>query len=531
MKKHLFWVATLAMGLYACSDNSLTPDGDVVENDPAGSTDAPAVYHAELASVASSQSRVSVAPQSRASESQLTLIAEIDNLSKEEGRISGFTSEDRYLSATCVYYDQNTGKYYVTYHMQGNNYNTDQTVETTGFIETFSLAENQGDGLKYVPVLDKIYSAKNPAVLDFDFNHLYFDNLSDFNYNQRNLFPAESGVRIIAGGHSSKPTVGGKYDTKAIIAQLNLQDETIDYTPVLTGNKILDANGKSLGDEDARDVNSIIRKWDYYYLATRKGLAVLYAGGDKKFQPITDADDKPYFIYTPGSAKHVVHQHVPGNRNSYFGLLYLNNPTPEGGLTASSHSPATLAKFGIVDVTGRLCRIEAGNPTINNITGYNIDEWVDLQPINGEITPMDGKNVIYWGEDDNRYVALGKGGLYAYHRDYYNDGKVLTFTDAKEGGSRPVNGLFVERLNPNPETGAREGFIYVANGACLTILDERNLDKVAEFSAFKEGDASANYVHVVSTEEKTNGQTPDRIITVAYGQAGVKVFKFVPPTY
>lgn len=153
---------------------------------------------------------------------------------------------------------------------------------------------------------------------------------------------------------------------------------------------------------------------------------------------------------------------------------------------------------------------------------------------------MDGKNVMVT-ERNITAVCLGKGGLYLKYPTYYDE--TVKFSDIKEDdkegrvGSRPVNGVFVEEADivmdgQFSSHNTTDGFIYVANGACLTILNARTLEKVAEYSAFKPNEdlASANFVHVVKTNTKTNAGAPDRIITVAYGQAGVKVFKFVPPT-
>ena len=525
MKKHFLWIATLALGLNACSDGAIDTDGDVAGNGPAESTETTAVYHAKLASVASSQSRVSVVPQSRATVTgPLTLFAEIENLSKDGG-VQGFVQEEggRLLSATCVYYEPVSKTYYVTYHMQGNNYNTNQTVETAGFIETFTLDENG------VPTLGDVYTSENAAKEAFDFNHLYFDNLGEYNYNG-----SETGTRLVAVGHVAVPTSTGKTDTHAIIGKVTLgSTPSIDYSIVYTGDKILDANnGKSLGKEDAGDANCVIRKWGYYYLATRKGMAVLHAHEDRLFEPQNDLEGNLYFIKTPGSAKYLHHDRVVGS--SHFTMLYLDKDTPEG-FNGDTPSTAHVAKFSIDGGSGRPCGADGskGGWDISDVNSFDITSWPELQSL-PEVAPMDGKNVLFWGGNYIYYAALGKGGLYVFNPSFADPtwgNQVPAIVTFGENGRRPVNGVFVEEGDSNVTHAGTHGFIYVANGGCLTILDRWSLEKVAEFSSDLDEVASANFVTVTMSDHESTPGVPDRIITVAYGQAGVKVFKFVPPTY
>lgn len=515
MKKQLLWTATLALSLTACSDDAINADRDL-NNEPVE----PTFKTAKLTSVKSSQGRVTVKADSRAAmPGSLTLHAEIDNLSKEEGRITGFEKEykdGRYLSATSVYYDQSSETYYVTYHMQGNNYNTSLIDQTSGYVESFTIDAN-GD-----PVVGKIYMSANPSEKDFDFNHLYFDNLvSPSIYVGDYTADSDTESRLIAVGHLSEPTSTGKAQTKAIIARLNLEEETIDYAPVLTGEKLLDEDGKSLGNIDAGDANCVVRKYNHYYLATRKGIAVLKAAKDELFAPEVDDNDNLYFIKSPGSTKYISQP----TTTSYIKFLYLTENTPEG-FNYDTAIPAKIAEFAIDT------RYNDRFLNLNSLEGFKLEDWSNqVGPINA-ISPVDGKNMFaadsYYTA--SHYVCLGKNGLYVHNpMEGWNE-HIVTFSDV-EGGSRPVNGVFVEDYESDNGYHVTDGFIYVANGACLTILDGKTLEKVAEYSAFKEGDASANFIHVVKTKNYTNSAAaPDRIITVAYGQAGVKVFKFVPPT-
>ncbi|MCH5330724.1 MAG: hypothetical protein J1E04_07120, partial [Alistipes sp.] len=374
----------------------------------------------------------------------------------------------------------------------------------------------------------------DPAKLDFDFNHLYFDQIPnpgypDFvgEYNADNF----SGSRIIVGGHTTEPVKEGTgTNTAAMIARLNLDDPqhpSIDYSVVYTGAKLLDKNGKSLGNEDAGDVNCFVRKYNHYYLATRKGIAVLKASQDHLFEPELDGNGQIYFLKTPGSAKYMSQPTV----TSYLDILFLNNDTPEDGLSKETASPATVAEIALDTRDGKDLVY-----TFPNVADFS---WALSTPNSirkdkfASVSPVDGKNMLVTSSYNTSaiYACLGKNGLYVFDDTYgYKHDKILKFSDT-EDGSRPVNGLFAEDWDSVNGRHATDGFIYVANGACLTILDALTLETVAHYSAFEEGkEISANFVHVVRTDEATNGSAPDRIITVAYGQAGVKVFKFVPPT-
>ena len=557
MKKNLFKTKVLgiafvaaALALAACSEDKTTAEEDVI-TPPQEEVETPAeptLYTAPLATVASSSDRVVMAgAKTKADETgkpgSLRLFATIENPSKQSN-FANFEREDRYLSATSVYYDQATGTYYATYHMQGNNYNTTQTVETAGLIETFKL---DGSG---VPQLETIYRSADPAKLDFDFNHLYFDLLND---DYLAYTGSDKGsTRLVAVGHKTEPSskADGKPNTCAIIATLDLTAGEIKYSPVLTGDKLLDKNGKSLGDEDAGDVNCVLRKANYYYLATRKGVALLSAKNDNLFAPmpniITTVDESGkktsyvdensvYFLRTPGSAKYFVHMYT----NSHFMLFYLADPNPET-ITASTESAARLVTFSMDTGSGTLCGSGTSDsstdgPSILDASSIDITTWspnVNQTKLPATVCPVDGKNMVAYNNDHNAsYASLGKNGLYIFDPYCNHIGKVVKFSDAKDG-SRPVNGVFVETYENFDGARVTNGFIYVANGACLTILDAETLELVAEYSDFERGktDSSANYVHVVKTNNYTNGTSPDRIITVAYGQAGVKVFKFIPPT-
>lgn len=551
MKKYLYLSAAMSLALFACTnDETLNPD-DNSQNNPSEQENAiTTLKSAQLTSTKSSQDRVTVFPLTRSiQEANLTLIAEIENPSSE---IPGFVHESRDMSATCVFYDVEESKYYVTYHMQGNNYSTTQTVSTKGFIETFTLNPQANEEGLYELDLNNLYYASDNNE-DFDFNHLYFDKLDDtyltYSGNDKNS------KRLIAVGHRSRPNSkdNSKDETYAIIANLNLTENKIDYSTVYTGDELRDENGRLLSRIDAGDVNCVIRKSNYYYLATRKGLAVLNAKDDNLFTPIHNYvpsgeftedgreklkfdEESVYFIKTPGSAKHLTHM----EQNSHFSFLYLEDPgTTE--LTAKTSAKAHIIDFSMETGGGTVCGSNTsdsktdGPAILNSSDITDLTTWspnVNQMVIDEEMVyPVDGKNVLAFIHDQGTHIAcLGKGGLYVNNPDTHHK-EVIKFSDAKEGGSRPVNGVFVDPIEYFDGGRAHNGFIYVANGACLTILDYSTLEKVAEFSAFEEDkEISANYVHVTKVKSDTNDSCDDRIITVAYGQGGVKVFKFIPPT-
>ena len=146
------------------------------------------------------------------------------------------------------------------------------------------------------------------------------------------------------------------------------------------------------------------------------------------------------------------------------------------------------------------------------------------------IYPVDGKNVLAAPTGGRVYACLGKNGLYVREEGvrgtenvHYVDDDTIKFSDKTDGtGSRPVNAVFVEDYDSFKEYG----YIYVANGVCLTVLNYNTLETVADFTLGKDSDGSANYVYVV---KDPNSETNDRIVTVAYGQEGVKVLRFTPP--
>ena len=523
MKKHLFWIASIALGAVACTDKEMAPE-DVAtpggsETEQAAPSTSP-MNHVSLASFAGNQGRVTAFAGTRDEElkpGELRLIAEIENPSKSQTGVAGFVPEDggRYLSATCVYYNEDTGKYYVTYHMQGNNYNTQLDTDVAGFIETFTIGD---DGKIH---LENIYRASNPSELDFDFNHLYFDRRKDHG----DVRMEDYDQRLIAVGHLVKPTSTGKQDTQAIIGNLNLDNNTFDYKVVYTGEKILDENGKSLGKVDAQDVNAVVRSYDTYYLATRKGIALLRATADDLFDASLDYDKKNYFVKTPGSVKHVVRC---GNDESRISFLYLEKDFPNN-FQYNDAINAKYVEFSISNLQAQFIDPEFDGKSFGFLGGSKVMQYIDSEnfltytnkaiDIKKPVSPIDGKNVLFY-KDSEVYAALGTGGL--FYSQYSMGENIIDYLGF---GNRPVNGIFVDE---GKDKELHNGFIYVCNGSKLSIFNRSRHDEVASWNLPNKADGSANYVTVRRDTEYNQFGTYDRIITVAFGQEGVKVFRFSP---
>lgn len=515
MKKHLFLLTSLALGMAACTDADLkneqgqNPEGNPEEVKSNLTT-------VNLATFGGDPSRVSYAGtraegDEDATPKTLELIATIANpytdkvydyVNPEEGT--------RLMSATSIYHDEKNDKYYITYHVQGNNYNTDLTTSTGGALQAFYIGDNGEVNL------EKGFRPEKPTEEDFDFNHIYFDNTSN---------------RIIAVGHNMK---NNNYkNTNAIIGVFDPAAGTYTYSTVKTDEKEY-KDGKSLGYKDAGDVNCVVRTndaqsfngvyygWDIYLVATRKGMAVLHADEANLFQPYLK-DGVNYFINTPGSSKYV----APSGSSSCYGLLYLAD-SHTGDVQAEMKSKANVLKFKVntypeVDLLTGWGDWETAEMIV---PGQNILDYPYQVELPEEITPIDGKNtlVLLGGNIDGMeyYAALGTTGLYC------NNG-IDGYNDVKKFDNRPVNCVAVD--NKVNESGySNKGYLYVANGSKLSILDRKTLAEVVSYNmpskdeTGKPIESSANFIHV---DKKENGE---RIVTVAFGQAGVKIFKFTPPT-
>lgn len=538
MKKDILLLAALSMGMAACTNETLNPDDSA--NNNATDQDSPVsnLTTAKLAVFSGNPNRVTYEGNTRAEEElqpgELRLVATIGN--PDASVFSNFTGDGvsggRYMSATSVYYNEDTQTYYVTYHMQGNNYNTNVDVQSAGAIQSFKIAEDGtvelGDG----------FTSANRNEEDFDFNHIYFEKTDQ---------------RILAVGHNVK---GGKQDnTNAIVGIFDPTTATYTYSTVKTNEKDYDEAGKSLGYKDAGDVNSILRPnddfltpsgWNFYLLATRKGLAVVRADEGHLFEPVLNEDGENYFIPTPGSAKSI----IQGTAGSYFGLLYLSQNTAELPEAYSTGSEAKIAHFAINTTSSQGLR-SLMYPTTAPFTSPFIDfdprevlieNFSGQTDIPGVISPIDGKNTLFAiprFSDEEYYAALGTSGLYYHFRGNTTN---RVFEGVKKYGNRPVNNVFADREVTGEgiydEEGHRtghDGFLYVANGSKITVHHRHTMEELASWNMpSKDADgndiaSSANFITVTSAPVGENGLS-ERTIAVAFGQAGVKIFKFMPAT-
>lgn len=189
-----------------------------------------------------------------------------------------------------------------------------------------------------------------------------------------------------------------------------------------------------------------------------------YGKLDAGFNRIKDEADNVAFVSTDGSAKHII------DKGDDVAVLYLNE-RPE--TTATAKSPVSIATIG-----------KAYFPFSANVTPL-CDNYVQ---------PVDGKNVLAW-DGTKIYACLGKGGLYV-DDEIYNFG---------ENGKEPVNGIAID-----------EEYVYLAAGSHLRVFKVGNLKE--EVTHYTIPNMSANYIKLATI----NGE---KYIAVAFGQAGIKVFR------
>ena len=538
MKKILF---LLPFVLLSCSDESFSDIPEQPSESSSQVEESTGLTTVRLADFAGDPSRVSYPAITRAEAitpepGTLQLIASIANPSKAEGFNFVKETDGRYMSASSVYYNEKEDKYYVTYHMQGNNYNTTLGNDIAGAIQSFTINENAVNNEEKV-ILGTGFRASDPKKEDYDFNHLYFDNTDQ---------------RIIVVGHnwkvpstwtSEEEYTGERDNTRAIIGEFNPTTGTLNYKGIDTNEKEYDkTTGKSLGYKDAGDANCVIRANDTpsavdgvpsgypnYYVTTRKGIAVLSADAQTLFKPARNEDGSNYFVPTPGSAKFIFDTPRTG---SMMDILYLAEETGKGESYEKS-SKAKIAQFQVTPgLTGSYVFMKPSSPvTYYNSNDLNILNYEKQEEISEPVSPIDGKNTLYVLEDYEYYAALGTGGMYY---TFIGADSKRPYKGVMKFGNRPVNCVVAER--PEFESG-HDGFIYVANGSKLTILHRRTMEEIVSWnmpSKDEEGndiESSANYITVRKGPADKDNFTPrERIITVAFGQAGVKIFKFIPTT-
>ena len=520
MKRLIYLLPAFALYLASCSDEVTVTDGGNDGQTPAETSNLTTV---KLATFNGDASRITYTNGTRADADvnelqpgELKLTTIIENPNKE---FYEYTKADggRYMSATSVFKNSD-GKYYVTYHVQGNNYNTDLKTSVAGAIQVFEV---NNDGTVN---LGKGFRAVEPSKEDYDFNHIYFDKKDN---------------RIVVVGHKwSVPSSWNSEDpytgdnTRAIIGSFNPDNSELEYKTITTSIEVRDDSNKLIDHEDAGDANCVVRIYDQYYLATRKGIAVLEAKESNLFDPVLNEDGSRYFVTTPGSCKFV---NDDPNDYTRMQFLYLSE---EKENTKDQTSKAKIVEFKVATDGSDNKFIgfinENSHLTFFNSKTLDLTKYEDQFTLPNNVSPIDGKNTICAFDNAKKlYVSLGKGGLYYKHPLHYGNETVegtLTFDN------RPVNCVYAEAPYQESFHG---GYIYVANGARLTIIDRASLEEVASYTlsakdGINENEASANYIHVEMGNSypiscyNIEGTVKERIITVAYGQAGVRIFKFMP---
>ena len=274
-------------------------------------------------------------------------------------------------------------------------------------------------------------------------------------------------------------TVGHKEDKGAIIGKMptgvwehnwNADDELsrddFEYKYLTTEVPLNDKINPTLkvDYENAGDGNCVIKVGERYFVATSAGYGVI----DSNFKRIKDDNGDVLFVSTPGSSKYLVED------NGQIYLMYLNDRAENGSQQNT--------KFGATLATMSVNQFPSTTPTTKSL---------------GDVTPVDGKNVI---AVDNGvvYACLSMGGLQI-------GGKIIPADDLHGA----VNGVAVD-----------DEFIYVANGNFISVLDKTTHKVVVERKGNTEK-VSANFVEV----HNIDGQ---KYIFVAFGQDGIKVYKYKP---
>ena len=178
-----------------------------------------------------------------------------------------------------------------------------------------------------------------------------------------------------------------------------------------------------IGFKNAGDGNCVVRKGNYYYVATYSGYGPL----NLDFSRVNDADGNKIFTKTNGSAKHIS---LSGNN-----MAVLAHDTYDKTSSTASVFTYDASDFAFANKT-------------NTFNAF------------GTIEPVDGKNVIAM-DGDQVYACLSKGGLVRV-----NDGKKWQKKNV------PVNGMAFD-----------DKYIYVANGSFVSVLDKATMEEICYYHA------------------------------------------------
>lgn len=363
----------------------------------------------------------------------LSTVLEVSSPVKGESATSVFVAED--------------GTYYVSYQTQGDS--------VGGGIQTI-----KGEEVAFYPT-----EADDKA---FDFNSLYFDRARVLGVGHYKKTDSKDGAAVVGFLENNGSSIELSY--KNVTTAEGIYSEIIDPE-----NSKGEAHEQLVGYTDAGDANSIVKYYDNYVVATRKGLALLRSDLSRVREKVGEEDSLVYFVNTPGSAKYVVES---GNGLT---ALYLDGTTP--------------CLYDFTSIVGT-----------TDAKGSKID--------GAALVKTNGKNMLAY-DNGTIYACLGEAGLLVG-----ND--LLTKPFKGETKQLPVAGVAVD-----------DDYIYVADGTYLVILNKADnsvvtkwnlkTDKVDDegHAIFEEG--SINYVVVGDAQADGTRQ-----LVVACGKAGVKVLSFNP---
>lgn len=388
----------------------------------------------------------------------------------------------RHLSATSLTFDGN-GNIYASYHMRGGNWGGDtyDKDDIEGCIERWTFDGN------------KLTLGNWMWTNDFDFNHIYLDKVDN---------------NIITVGHKGGENKSTDQDDKdytdygGIIGRMPtgvwennwnadqvLTRQDFEYKYLTTDEEKYDwyENPESgnltwqlVDYESAGDGNCVVRVGNEYFVATSKGYGKINASD---FSRIKDEAGNVAYQSTPGSAKYLVED------NGTVYVFHLNKRIKDSQATTAFNSTLRQMDTSVFPSPGTTL---FGRESLEPASDSNNDTDSMI------VTPVDGKNVI---AVDNGivYTCLSKTGL-----------KIGDNEPIKFGDSRPVNGVAID-----------EKYIYVANGSYITVLDKNKpMDKPVVERKGNTKNVSANFVEVWQDTDGT------RYVFVAFGQDGIKVFKF-----
>ncbi len=347
---------------------------------------------------------------------ELVKVVDIESLDEE---INHGNHDHGIISATCITFGED-GTAYASYHLRGNgtgdkNPNYVGQYAQKGCIEVIKYNEAGEFALGSYMI--------SP---DWDFNHLIVDGRRIVTVGNAKKLGAFVGTLPV--DFEASEGVKDDFQVKELTTNVPLIGDIEHKDGTVTQGKI--------GYTNAGDGNCIVRKGDYYYVATYQG----YGPINLDFSKVKNEAGDVVFTKTNGSAKHIA----------------LSN---NGKMAVLAHD-----SYDKTSSTASIYTFNAGDFSFaNQLAKYDAV---------GTIAPVDGKNVIAM-DGDEIYVCLSKGGLVRV-----SDGKKF---QRGTNGQVPVNGMAFD-----------DKYIYVANGSFVSVLDKKTMNEICYYHAASQ--KSANYI-------------------------------------